>query len=257
MVAVLTALGNLDPEGPPPPAVIVDQAIPRGVDGLPALCGEGTLPEGPVCLRIPSELEQTSDKPLKKDRSSGDLLPRRPDRPAEPSRYRYPVGSADQAPRLLAGFDARYGGLRDKDAPEGQVRLAARPGETVRLVGLEGQEGSAEIVFAGESSGLVVATLHHVREGQLERSYLLIHGGLGRLERGITRGAKLEPGKPLGFAATNMDGGLVSITLAARKLREGASLGALDPKRLEDPSSTIPIDLRNVLPLVDAGAAAP
>jgi hypothetical protein len=54
-VAVLTALGRLAgaerAAAPPPP-----EEHAKGVDGMPALCGPGTLPEGPVCVRIPKDV---------------------------------------------------------------------------------------------------------------------------------------------------------------------------------------------------------
>ncbi len=246
-VAVLTALGSLDrgPKVPPPP--VAAPAAAQGVDGLPALCGPGTLPEGPVCVRIPVEgAEAVPARPVNdmgRSGTTGDGVPRRPDRPAEASRYRYPVGKAERAPRVIGAFEGERGG--------GAVELAATPGEKVTLVALTGQEGQAEVVFAGERGGdLVVATRHDVREGPELRSYLLIHGALERLEQGVAEGAHLEPGAALGHAAVVVPGGhLVTITLEARQVRAGATLGTMDEKRLADSSVSVPIDLRNVLPL--------
>jgi len=241
-VAVLTALGSLDRGRPAPAPVVMAPSAATGVDGLPALCGTGTLPEGPVCLRIPQEQNRRLGEPMARAAQAGDQIPRRPDRPADPASYRYPVGSAERAPRVLSGFEA--GQVQD----DGGVRLAAQPGEQVTLVGLEQQEGPAEVVFAGEREGQTVATLHRVREGERLRSYILIHGGLERLAPGVSVGAQLDPGATLGHAGVDMARGLITITLAARQLREGASLAALDKKRLTDAAISIPIDLRNVLP---------
>ena len=107
------------------------------------------------------------------------------------------------------------------------------------------------MVFAGERGGdLVVATRHEVREGPALRSYLVIHGALERLEQGVAEGAHLDPGAALGHAALVVEGGhLVTITLEARQVRAGATLGTMDEARLSDSSVSVPIDLRNVLSL--------
>jgi hypothetical protein len=244
-VAVLTALGSLDRGPKAPPLPVAAPAAAQGVDGLPALCGPGTLPEGPVCVRIPVDgapalVARPVNEPGRAG-TLGDSVPRRPDRPEDASRYRYPVGKAERAPRVIGAFAG---------APGGAVELAVTPGEKVTLVALEGQEGQAEVVFAGERGGdLVVATRHDVREGPDLRSYLLIHGALERLEQGIAEGAHLEPGAALGHAAVVVAGGhLVTITLEARQVRAGAVLGTMDEKRLADSAVSVPIDLRNVLP---------
>jgi len=246
-VAVLTALGSLDRGPKAPPLPVAAPAAAQGVDGLPALCGPGTLPEGPVCVRVPVEGAAVAPaRPVNtmgRSGTTGDGVPRRPDRPEEASRYRYPVGKAERAPRVIGAFAGEHGG--------GPIELAVTPGEKVTLVALEGQEGQAEVVFAGERGGdLVVATRHDVREGPELRSYLLIHSALERLEQGIAEGVHLEPGAALGHAAVVVAGGhLVTITLEARQVRSGATLGTMDDKRLADSAVSVPIDLRNVLPL--------
>jgi hypothetical protein len=246
-VAVLTALGSLDRGPKPRPAPIAAPSAARGVDGLPALCGPCTLPEGPVCVRIPVEgAAPVVSRPVNdvgRSGTAGERVPRRPDRPEDAARYLYPVGSAERAPRVMGAFDGERGGHG--------VDLAVRPAEKVTLVALEGQEGPAEVVFAGErDDALVVATRHDVREGAELRSYLLIHGALERLEQGVAEGARLTPGATLGYAAVVVAGGhLVTISLEARQVRAGATLGTMDAKRLADSSVSVPIDLRNVLPL--------
>jgi hypothetical protein len=245
-VAVLTALGSLDRGPKPRPAPITAPAAARGVDGLPALCGPGTLPEGPVCVRIPVEgaakEASRSVNDVGRSGTAGERVPRRPDRPEEAARYRYPVGLGERAPKVLGAFEGERGGHG--------VEIAAKPAERVTLVALEGQEGPAEVVFAGERGGaLVVATRHDVREGSELRSYLLIHGDLERLEQGLAEGARLEAGAALGYAALTAGGHLITITLEGRQVRAGAALGTMDEKRLADGSVSVPIDLRNVLPL--------
>lgn len=246
-VAVLTALGSLDRGPRPRAAPIAPPAAARGVDGLPALCGPGTLPEGPVCVRIPVEgapaatsLPTVND--VGRSGTAGERVPRRPDRPEDAARYRYPVGPGERAPKVLSSFEGERGGRG--------VEIAATPGEKVTLVALEGQEGQAEVVFAGDRDGaLAVATRHEVRTGGEVRSYLLIHGGLERLEQGVAEGARLDAGAALGHAPIVNGGHLITIGLEARQVRGGATLGIVDEKRLVDSSVSVPIDLRNVLPL--------
>jgi hypothetical protein len=242
-VAVLTALGGLDRGSPPPPAVVAPPSA-RGIDGLPALCGTGALPEGPVCLRILCLRIPLPGGPPRGEigrragvASADESIPRRPDRSADPGRYRYPV----EGQRVLGGFDVGV-------TPQG-IRIAASPGERIKLIALERQEGPAEVVFASDSKGAAaIATYHLVREGERARAYLLILRGLAGLEPGLAAGALLEPGAPLGSAALHEP---AEISLEARQMREAMTLekqGPLDEKRLTDAAVGIPIDLRNVLP---------
>lgn len=241
--AVFTALGGLDRRAPPPPPSEAPVAAVRGVDGLPAPCGPGTLPEGPVCVRIPGpdehvRLDGDGPRPAGRSGVATDRIPRRPERPADPAAYLYPVGAAGKAPRILSGLDLRA------DLPG--VHLAARPGEKVVLLALEHQGAPAEVVFAGDLFGPTVVTRHEITEGSRKQSYLLFHGRLDRVDPAIAAGNKLEAGATLGFARTDNGGGLIEVYLEARQLREGA---ALDPKKLTDASIALPIDPRDVLPL--------
>src|SRR5262245_2463115 len=115
-VAVLTALESFDRGPPPRPQSVQAPAQARGVDGLPALCGPGTLPEGPVCVRIPAEDLAAPKEIASLGRSARgqDAIPRRPDRPADPGRYRYPV----EEQKVLGGFDVGA-------TPQG-IRLACK-----------------------------------------------------------------------------------------------------------------------------------
>jgi hypothetical protein len=236
-VAVLTALGGLDRGSPPKPLAAAPANAP-GVDGAPALCGPGSLPEGPVCLRIPLE-EAPPRAELGRRSGAEESIPRRPDRPADPDRYRYPV----EGQRVLGGFDVGA-------TPQG-IRLAAAPGERIKLVALERQEGPAEVVFVSDNQGAAaIATYHLVRDGERARAYLLIVRGMERLEPGLVAGAMLEPGAPLGVAAPHEP---AAISLEARQMREARTLdkqGPLEEKKLTDPAVGIPIDLRNMLELL-------
>src|SRR5438067_958223 len=99
--AVLTGLGRLEAPAPELPAEAPITAV-VGVDGLPAPCGAGTLPEGPVCVRIPREAERgatllapdaRAPEPGREAAGTG-RIPRRPERPADPAAYVFPVGDA-------------------------------------------------------------------------------------------------------------------------------------------------------------------
>ncbi len=272
--AVLTALGNLDTrpfEAPAP--VVVPPGQAKGVDGLPAPCRPGTLPEGPVCVRIPGEVEAALEAlraeaqegqadggaPLRgaeaeAQRSivSGDRIPRRPERPADPALYVFPVGTAERPPRILGGFEAPGDSLLagpSRAADPGGVHLAARPGEKVSLVDLDHQEGWAKVVFLGELLGPTVITEHTVQEGGRSRSYLLIHGRLDRAEPGLVEGGLLESGAVLGFARAELGGGLMEVYVEARQVRDGVTIDGLDGKHLLDTATAVPTDLRNVLAL--------
>jgi hypothetical protein len=260
--AVLTALGTLDRTAPDSPSGAAPAAEVRGVDGLPAPCGPGTLPEGPVCVRIPGEAEvarlslEAEAAPSATPREADGVasiasiasIPRRPDRPADPAAYLYPVGRG-RPPRLLGGFDAdRALPFRGRTEEQAGVHLVARAGEKVECVSLEAQEGPAEVVFVGDLFGPTVVTRHRVAEGGRPREYLLFHGRLDRASPGLAAGAKVEAGAALGFARSETGGGLIEVYLEARQVREGVKLDGADPKRLTDPAATVPIDLCNVLP---------
>lgn len=252
-VAVLTALGSLDqrPHASTPSATPTGE--PRGIDGLPAPCGPGTVPEGPVCIRIPVERDLASEAPID-PHSHRDVLwgvnriPRRPERPADSAAYVYPVGEAGHAPRILGGFDSP---LRSQPAAteQGGIVIAARPGERIVSIAFEHQEGAAEVRYVGDLVGLTIVTEHRVREGGRLLSYLLIHGRIDHADPTITKGARVEAGATLGFAKAAEGGGLIELYVEARQIHESAAGESVDGIKLVDPSIAAPIDLRNVLPL--------
>ena len=248
--AILTALGSFDRRAPEPERGVAPDAEVRGVDGLPAPCLPGTLPEGPVCVRIPASdaakppLAALPSEPVARSGVDVDRIARRPDRPADPSAYLYPVG-AGRTPRILGG-----GGLQRTVSPAASdlpgLHLAARPGEKVILITIDRQEGPAEVAHVGDVFGVTVVTRHRVDDSGRKRDYLLFHGRLDRAEPTLAVGAKVEAGATLGFARADNGGGLIEIYIEARLLRDGATL---DPKKLTDASVALPIDARDVLPL--------
>lgn len=248
--AILSALGGLD-RRPPELAGVAPAAEVRGVDGLPAPCLPGTLPEGPVCVRIP-ESEETprlaaepeEQRPAGRSAVEADRIARRPERPADPALYLYPIGGAERAPRILGSGGLSAAPIAGASLPG--IHLAARPGEKVVLLGLDHQVGQAEVVHVGDVFGPTVVTRHELEEAGKKRSCLLFHGRLDRADPAIAAGQKLDAGAVLGFARADLGGGLIEVYLEARLIREGA---ALDPKKLTDASIALPIDPREVLPL--------
>src|SRR3954467_5247271 len=108
--ALLTALGRFDRSPPPPDPGEAPKTDVRGVDGLPAPCGPGTLPEGPVCIRIPGEADaqlgllEDSPAPRQEPRrevNAGDRIPRRPERVSDASQYVFPIGTPERPPRVV------------------------------------------------------------------------------------------------------------------------------------------------------------
>lgn len=253
--ALLFALSSLDPPPAPAPPVVVPPAAaarapgPRGAFGdglgLIALCPPRTLPEGSACVPLPGPTA-LPDEPGAVPRSAGaqEHIPRRPDRPADTAAYRYPLGAPDRTPILLGGFEI----APDGDPRPGTVDLAAARGEPVTATTLEGQEGDPEVAFVGELFGITVGTVHTVREGDRIQRYLVLHGHLERPGPGVVAGSRLRAGDTLGFAGDTGSPGLLHLRLDVRKVREGARLEQLAPRRFLDSAISIACDPRNVLP---------
>ncbi|AUX48366.1 hypothetical protein SOCE26_099000 [Sorangium cellulosum] len=280
--ALLLALGGLADPGPPAPAV-VPPAAARGAAGAAAVCGPRTVPEGAACIPLPAPgaplaaggaaalsglagaLPGPAGARSQAQPQAGTVehIPRRPERPASAAAYTFPLGAPEQPPAFLLVEDgASQAGAPPQGAPvaaigaarpeppswAGGVDLAAARGERVVSAKLEGQEGKAEVVFVGELSGITVATVHAVREGDRVRRVVVLHGHLDRPGPGVVAGARLDPGDVVGYAGDTGSPGLVRLHLEARQLRESARPSDLDPKRITDAAVTVPCDLRNVLP---------
>jgi hypothetical protein len=173
-----------------------------------------------------------------------DRIPRRPERPADPVAYVYPVGGmgaqdggAAWTPRLLVAGDLPG------------IKLAVRPGEVARAVSLEHQVGPAEVVYAGDLVGVTVVTAHTIDEAGRKRTILLYLGDLDHAAPGVVQGARLEADAEIGAARTGLGAGLIDVYLEARELREGVKLEPIDPKRLREAALAMPTDVRNVLPI--------
>ena len=195
--AVLTALGSLDRAPAPrrPSRAPAGQA-PRASTGCPPPARPGTLPEGPVCVRIPGEDEaarlalEADARRARRRRERGlglDRIPRRPERPADPAAYVYPVGT----PSARRGCSAASTATRARGAAAEQagVHLAARPGEKVvaaraRAPGGPGRGGVRRRPLRADRGDRARGGGGRART----RTYLLFHGRLDRADAGAVRG---------------------------------------------------------------------
>jgi hypothetical protein len=184
----------------------------------------------PVPPRKPERAEESLPG---RARAEHDRIERRPDRPADFSKYRLPT-------ELTRGA-----------TPSGTILPAAR-GAAVRLVPLEHQEGDAEVLHAGELAGVtgrVVVTRHAVRDAGGLREYLAIFGNLGSIEPGIQRGAKLGDQKKLGTVGEMPPDDSPALDYEIRRLRSGVDVRSLGPADFVADARTVGSDARNVLPL--------
>jgi hypothetical protein len=230
----------------PPRTVAVAEAARSGVRtpgpagaaggvGLAAVCPRGTLPDGDVCVPVPprQQAARAEEPPQGRARAEHDRIQRRPDRPADFSKYRLPT-------ELAPG------------SPPSETLFFVLPGATARVVRLEHQEGDAEVLHAGELAGVggrVVVTLHAVRDAGGLREYLAIFGNLGAIEPGIARGAKLPDQKKLGTVGAARGEGSPALDYEIRRLRSGVTAHSLAPSDFVADARTVGSDVRNVLPL--------
>lgn len=178
-------------------------------------------------------------------RERGAVIPKRPERPADASAYRFPLADGVK-PVVLAGLDLPPGAMPDVDIGPAAVLLGASSGDEVVVVTLEGQEGPAEIAFVGELAGQTVITAHMVREGGRLRQILLVHGYLQRPSEHAIVGSSVEEGEVLGFVGS-LPAGRDVLYVEARQVREGTNLSSVGPDKLLDDSTSIACDVRNVL----------
>lgn len=204
---------------------------------LSSVCGPGTLPDGEQCVPVPVAVVSGDDGRTRV--RALDHLPRRPDRPADFARYRFPL-----PPRRVDPEDTSTG-----DASVSALLLRAQPGSEVRSIALAGQEGDARVVSVGTLRGNTVVTHHRVREASGTRDYVLVLGGLESAARGIAPGSPLPQNVVLGALPARSEQGEPSLFLAVRRLRSGYDMKALEGEDVLTSTRTISSDPRNVLPL--------
>jgi murein DD-endopeptidase MepM/ murein hydrolase activator NlpD len=245
--------------------MVVPPAKARGTNGLPALCGPRTVPEGDVCIPLPPPGREDDVAPAAAPQANAhprlhgggvesyEQIPKLPDRPADWGAYALPVGEPGKAPKVASGYDLDLPAADQRHGPgfkaygHGGVDLGAERGAPVKAIRLEHQEGDAEVVFIGELFGLTVVTSHAVRERDKLKTVLLFHGHLERAAPGLAPHGRVVEGAAIGAVGDSGSPGIVHLHLEARQVRDGVNLGGVDPKKLVDQGVSIATDPRNVL----------
>lgn len=231
---------------------------------LASACPEGTLPDQGVCIPVPADprggAELLAEQNVHRDRSGAfrfyDQIPRRPERPNDYRRYRWPIPPLPGQNLVISGYDLdrpdaqQRRGTHLKAVGHGGIDLGQRRGTEIRLVDLEHQVGEAEVLFVGEVFGNSVVTRHSVRESDRLREYLIVYGHLEGPAPGLTRGMNLREGALLGFVGDSGSPGDVHLHFEVRRVRDGVNVASLAPGELTKNARTVVSDPRNVMPLV-------
>lgn len=256
---VRAAAGSAKPAGAKPTA----RPSRTAGEQLPSVCPPGTLPDNGVCIPVPNS--QLGGAALQAEKNghherSGrwriyDQIPRRPDRPANYRRYRYPVPPEPGQSLVMSGYDLDLPDYEQRRGPglkavgHGGIDLAEPRGTRVRLVDLEHQVGNAEVLYVGPLFGNTVVTRHTVREGGHLREYLVLYGHLQGPAPGLHKGMTLEQGSLIGFVGDSGSPGVVHLHLEVRRVRQGENPADYTPREIVENAHTVVCDPRNVLPL--------
>jgi hypothetical protein len=221
----------------------------EGPTDLASRCPAGTLPDANVCVPLPAAV--TTDSAARHGQGLGGpeprVVPRRPDRPADVRRYRWPVALTAAGLELVAPSPP---GPTPQPHVAGGALIVQAPGEPVRLVSLEHQTGAAHVWYTGKLLGQSVVTHHVVQRAAERRDYLVIHGNLAAPAPELSRGAELGAGSILGRVADSAHSDRVGLLLQIRQVRSTVDLSRLQPSRITDDAWSIAVDPRNVLPLL-------
>jgi len=248
IVAAVGMFGLTKPKAPEPAPTVTSGLVAPPLAGS---CGPFQLPEGDVCVPVPrARVGQTEaggalDHVPRALRERAEVIPRRPDRPADVTQYRFPLVEGVK-PVLLAGLDLPPGTMPDVDIGSTSALLGVSSGDEVVVVTLDGQEGAAEIAFVGELVGTTVVTAHMIREGGRLRQMLLVHGYLERVSDRAIVGSSVDDGDVIGYVGS-LPAGHDVLYVEARQVREGTNLSVVDPSKLLSDSTSIACDVRNVL----------
>jgi murein DD-endopeptidase MepM/ murein hydrolase activator NlpD len=267
LLGALAALSGAAEAGRPlvtRPARVAATPAPSGTAAaLASACPAGTLPDQGVCVPVPREAAGAAllvaQANAHRDRSGAwrfyDQIPRRPERPGDYRRYRWPVPPLTGQNLVVSGYDLdrpdakQRRGSHIKAVGHGGLDLGQRRGAEVRLVALEHQTAEAEVVYVGEVFGNSVVTRHTVREGTRLREYLLVYGHLEGPAPGLGRGMNLREGSLVGFVGDSGSPGDVHLHFEVRQVREGVNVLSLAPGELTRNARTVACDPRNVMPL--------
>ncbi len=231
---------------------------------LVAVCPPGSLPDGDACVpfrrgdvaegaALSAERNVHTDKRGRQQRY--EQIPRQPDRPAAYEAYLFPIPTAPDEKLVVSGYDLhrtdqdQRRGAHLSAVGHGGVDVVAKRGTPVRSLPLEHQEGDAEVRFAGALFGQTVVTRHTVREAGRLRDYVVLHGHLDSIARGVVVGRVVKAGDELGAVGDTGSEGLVHLHLEIRQLRDAVDLQGLTGHDFADNARTVPVDPRNLLPL--------
>ena len=231
---------------------------------LSSQCPPGTLPDHGVCIPVPETPEGAdelhAEENAHRDRSGRwrtyEQIPRRPERPADYRRYRFPIPPLPHQSLVVSGYDLdkpseqQRRGTGFKAIGHGGIDIAQKRGTEVRLVALEHQVGDADVLFTGPLFGNSVVTRHSVREGGRLREYVVIHGHLDGVAPGIAKGSSAREGTLIGFVGDSGSPGDVHLHLEVRRVRDGVDAAKLPSNHLSKNEKTVVCDPRNVLPLI-------
>jgi murein DD-endopeptidase MepM/ murein hydrolase activator NlpD len=233
-----------------------------------ASCPTGTLPDGDVCVHLPSEADlEEPDSPVAanahRERSGHwsvyDQIPRRPDRPASYDAYQYPIPPGMPGGHsVVSGYDLDRPDPAQRRGPtlhavgHGGLDLPQAKGTPITLLPLEHQQGDADVLYTGPYFGTTVMTRQTVREAGKIRDYLVIFGHMDAIAPGVGAGRTLKAGDLVGYVGDTGSPELVHLHYETRRVREGLDIlkrVPAGPAWLVDDSVSIVCDPRNVLPL--------
>ena len=259
-----------------PPARAGTSSLPPSAGAAEEPCPARHVPAGESaagragCVPVPSPTaplrsarlerlatEQSRASPVRwTGRDSG--IPRLPGRPERYEDYELPVEDpglvSPAAPSDLGGDELERwlrGEGRFSAEPVG-IRIESSADAPVTLVELEGQQGNAEVVLAGELYGITVATRHRVDTGSGVRDYVALYGQLSRPGSDLSPGTPLARGAVVGFVGDRNGSDTPHLYFELRQLRHATRAAAAVSKTLGEivrPATSVPCDPRNVLPL--------
>ncbi|HEU5074474.1 MAG TPA: hypothetical protein VFU02_09880 [Polyangiaceae bacterium] len=237
--AVLAAIAAAVDRRLDPVLVMGSGPAPRTSDPAALLrpCPPGTLLDNSVCVPVPTASSAPDAAATIRNWQVYDRLPRRPDRPADPRRYRWPVAG-------VAAFDASpfaAAGTVELDA----LLLAAPAATPVTAPSLEHQRGKTAVLYTGLIIGRTVVTEQRVLEGTREQIYLVLLGNLASVS--TKAGSHLAPGARVGTVGDSAERGVSGLHLEVRRVRQGVDVRALRPDEYTSRAHTIACDPRNVL----------
>jgi murein DD-endopeptidase MepM/ murein hydrolase activator NlpD len=233
-----------------------------------AACPAGTLPDGTVCVHLPSNDDEGENAPALRNghrvRSGSwteyDQIPRLPERPESYDAYRYPTPPGLPGGKsVVSGYDldrpdeAQRRGRTLHAVGHGGVDLPNTRGTPISMVALEHQQGDAEVLFVGTLFGTTVVTRHTIREGGQLRDYVVLFGHMDNSAPGLVPGTQLKDGDPVGVVGDTGSPELVHLHYEVRRVRDdvdlNAKLKAYGAGALVQNEVTVVCDPRNVLPL--------